>query len=120
MVQKVERLGSKLQRQTLAQPRVLHQRHVHVEVAGSAQDVSSGIAKRALLRKVKRPGVEPAIRGWMIEPWVELEIGTIVSSKPERRPAGMADVEFREQRDRERRSRLRGHDSKRLPTGKRR
>src|SRR6266511_1989904 len=106
MVEEIEEFGTELNYREFADPGVLDQREVDVLVTRPIQDVTARIAEAAERRDGEGRRVEPALRRRVIQLGLPRQVRTVVAQKPEVRDAGVAVVEFGQQRDRERAARL--------------
>src|SRR5262245_10160512 len=106
MVEEIEELGTELNYREFADPGVLDQREVDVLVTRPIQDVAARIAEAAKRGDGEGRRVEPALRRRVVQPGLPRQVRTVVPQKPKVRDTGVAVVEFRQQRDRERAARL--------------
>src|SRR6266508_5136307 len=106
MVEEIEELGAELDSRGFADRRVFDDREIDVLVTRPVQDVAARIAEAAERWDGEGRRVEPALRRRVIQLGLPRQVRTVVAQKPEVRDAGVAVVEFGQQRDRERAARL--------------
>src|SRR5262245_22023188 len=67
MIEKIKSFGANLKLQVFSQRSVLHQRSIQCVIAGTIQNVSTGIAKSALRGEDEGGGIEPAFGSSIVE-----------------------------------------------------
>src|SRR5882672_7727155 len=120
MIKQIESFRPQLQIESLDYLRRLQHRRVEVREARAIQNVSTRIPKASKRRKRKRRCVEPAVWRTTRKLRAADDVRTIIGAKPKRRPAGVAVVDVRKQRNRERPPALQGDYPKGLPAREKR
>src|SRR6266567_5786827 len=120
MIEQIERFRPRLQIESLDYLRRFQHRRVEVREARPVQNVSTRIPEAAKRRKRKRRCVEPAVWRAIGKLGATDDVRTIIGAKAKRRPAGVAVVDVRKQRNRERPPALQGDYPKGLPAREKR
>ena len=104
MVEQVEELRAELDRHGFPDRGVLDQREVDILVARPVEDVAACVAEAAEGRDDEDQWrcVEPTLRRRVVEFGRANQIGPVIAQESEIRDAGVAVVEFGQERDRER------------------
>src|SRR5262245_43925697 len=120
MVEQIEEFGTELNYREFADAGVLDQREVGVLVTRPIQDVPARIAETAERRDGEGRRVEPALRRRVIQFGWANQVWPVVAQESEVRDAGVAVVEFGQERDRERAARLQRDHAVSLPSAEQR
>src|SRR5678816_1220869 len=78
MIQEIEKLRAQLQVDVFTQSRVLQQRHIHVLISRTIENVSSRVPKSARRRETECSGIEPAFRRAITQRRISHDVGPVV------------------------------------------
>src|SRR5262249_20362213 len=115
MVEQIEELRAELDHRGFPQRGVLDKREVDVFVTRPVQNVAAGGAETAERRDDEGRRIEPPVRRRVLQFGPANQVGPVIAQKPEVRDAGVAVVEFGQQRDREWAARFKRDHALNLP-----